>query len=50
TDEKGNFRLNNVPIVRHSLKFTYISYKEIVLSDIVANTEKEVTQLKCRRV
>lgn len=42
TDEKGNFRLNNVPIGRHSLKFTYISYKEIVLSDIVANTGKEV--------
>ena len=36
TDEKGNFRLNDVPIGRHSLKFTYISYKEIVLSDIVA--------------
>ena len=42
TDEKGNFRLNDVPIGRHSLKFTYISYKEIVLSDIVANTGKEV--------
>ncbi|MGE5355285.1 MAG: carboxypeptidase-like regulatory domain-containing protein [Deltaproteobacteria bacterium] len=42
TDGKGIFRLSNVPIGRHNLKFTYISYKELNVSDIVVNTGKEV--------
>lgn len=42
TDEKGNFRMKDVPLGRHSLKFSYVSYKEQVLSDIVVNSGKEV--------
>ena len=42
TDEKGNFRIADVSIGRHSIRFTYISYKENVLHDIIVNSGKEV--------
>ena len=42
SDEKGFFRLLNVPIGRHNLKFTYISYKEVIIPDIIVNSGKEV--------
>ena len=42
TDVKGRFRLNNVPIGRNTVKFSYIGYKDVVLNDIITTTGKEV--------
>ena len=42
TDEKGNYRLENVPIGRHDIKFSYVGYKDVVLTNIVVNSGKEV--------
>jgi len=42
SDEKGNFRLKNVPIGRHSLKFSYLGYKDLLLNDIIVTSGKEV--------
>jgi len=42
SDEKGRYRLNNVSIGRHSIKFTMIGYKDVVLDDIIVTSGKEV--------
>lgn len=42
TDVDGNFRIENVPVGRHSLKITYIGYEEQTLSNIVVTAGKEV--------
>src|SRR5687768_16518033 len=42
TDVSGQFRISSVPIGRHSLKVTYLGYKEVVIPNIVLNSGKEV--------
>lgn len=42
SDVKGKYRLNEVPIGRHSIKFSYIGYKDVILDDIIVTTGKEV--------
>lgn len=42
TDTDGNFRIENVPVGRHSLKITYIGYEEQTLSNVVVTAGKEV--------
>jgi len=42
TDAKGKFRIENVPVGRNSIKFSYIGYKEVVLNDIIVTSGKEV--------
>ncbi len=42
TDEHGNFRLENVPLGRHRIDFTYLGYHSIAMNDIVVNSSKEV--------
>ncbi len=42
TDVDGNFKLSNIPIGNISLRVSFIGYKEIVLSNIVVNSGKEV--------
>jgi hypothetical protein len=42
TDEKGNFRIEKVPLGRISLQLSYIGYETKTASDIVVNSGKEV--------
>ncbi len=42
TDLDGNFQLENIPVGRHTLLFTYIGYGEVVLPNILVNSAKEV--------
>lgn len=41
-DEEGNFRLQNVPVGRRSVKVRYVGYSEQILSDLVVGSAKEV--------
>lgn len=42
TDAEGKFSIDSVPIGRQSLKVTYLSYEDKVISDIVVTAGKEV--------
>jgi hypothetical protein len=42
TDEKGNFRIEKVPLGRITLQLSYIGYETKTVSDIVVNSGKEV--------
>ncbi|MDD4747041.1 MAG: TonB-dependent receptor [Salinivirgaceae bacterium] len=42
TDEKGYFRIENVEIGRISLKFSYIGYHDVTLSNLNLQTGKEL--------
>jgi hypothetical protein len=42
TDEKGDFRLTNIPVGRHNFKISYIGYKDAILNNIVVTSGKEV--------
>src|ERR1044072_1854809 len=42
TDVNGNFKLEEVPVGRQSLKITLLGYREIVLSDVAVTSGKEV--------
>ena len=41
TGADGEFRLENVPVGRHSLMVTFIGYEEIVLPDVLVSSAKE---------
>lgn len=41
TDENGNFRIERVPVGRHSLKITSIGYEDVIISNIVLSSAKE---------
>lgn len=42
TDLDGNFRLENIPIGRISLRFSYLGYEDKIIPNIVVNSGKEV--------
>jgi len=42
TDTEGKFRLLNVPVGRHSIKFSFIGYEDALLQNIIVTTGKEV--------
>jgi len=42
TNENGEFRLNNVPVGKQSLKITYLGYKEIMMQNLSVNAGKEL--------
>ncbi len=42
TDADGNYRIEKVPVGRHSFKITYMGYEEQTLSNIVVTAGKEV--------
>ena len=42
TDFDGNFRLNNIPVGRHSFKITFIGYEDVSLSEILVASGREV--------
>ncbi|MDZ4758728.1 MAG: TonB-dependent receptor [Bacteroidota bacterium] len=41
TDANGNFRLDNIPIGRHTLRFAKDGYKEAIIPDIIVSSAKE---------
>lgn len=42
TDVEGDFKINNVPLGRQTLKVSYVGYDEITLPNIVVTAGKEV--------
>src|SRR6478609_311032 len=42
TDQDGNFKLSKVPIGNHTLKISFIGYKDITLPNVIVNSGKEV--------
>ncbi len=42
TDAEGFYRLQKVPVGRHTLRFSYMGYKDVVLNNIIASSAKEV--------
>lgn len=42
TDENGNYIIEDVPVGRRALRFTYIGYKERVVQNVIVNSGKEV--------
>jgi hypothetical protein len=42
SDVDGNFKLNNVPIGRYSFRITFLGYEEIVLSEVLVGSGREV--------
>ncbi len=42
SDFDGNFRLENVPLGRHTIKVSYVGYEELLLPEIMVGSAKEV--------
>src|SRR5687768_15135996 len=42
SDPDGNFKIINVPVGKHTLKISYLGYKEVSLSNVIVNSGKEV--------
>ena len=42
TDPDGNFKLSKVPVGSHTLKISFIGYKDITLPNVIVNSGKEV--------
>lgn len=43
TDDKGLFRLDNVPLGRQSVKISYIGYKEQTIANLAITSGKEIS-------
>ncbi len=41
TDDKGEFKLANVPLGRHTIKINYLGYKEQVIPNVVVSAGKQ---------
>ncbi len=42
TDSQGNFRIEGVPVGRHTIKISFIGYEDHVISEMLVGTGKEV--------
>lgn len=42
TDPDGNFKLANVPVGTHTIRISFIGYKDITLPNVIVNSGKEV--------
>ena len=42
TDMDGKFRINKVPVGRRGLKISFVGYEEVVMSNVIVSTGKEV--------
>jgi len=42
TDLDGRFRLTDIPLGRHNLKFSFMGYKDVVLSNLILTSQKEL--------
>ena len=42
TDEQGDYRITNAPVGRVTLRFTYVGYEDITMSNVIVTGGKEV--------
>ena len=42
TDETGSFRIENVPVGRYTIRFSYLGYEEAVVTQLEATSSKQV--------
>ncbi|SKC61701.1 Carboxypeptidase regulatory-like domain-containing protein [Ohtaekwangia koreensis] len=42
TDSEGRFRIDNVPVGRHTIRVTYIGYEEQTIANVIVTAGKEV--------
>lgn len=42
SDDHGDYRIENVPVGRVTIRFTYVGYEDVVMSNIVVTVGKEV--------
>jgi len=42
TDENGNYRMDGVPVGRNKVKFSYVSYEEQTIDNVIVTSGKEV--------
>lgn len=42
SDHNGNFRIENVPIGRHTLRVTFVGYEDLILPELIVSAGKEV--------
>ena len=42
SDDDGNFRINNVPIGRHTVKASFLGYEPAIIKEIMVSSAKEV--------
>ncbi len=42
TDAEGRFRLTGIPVGRHDLRFSYVGYESLILSEVLVLSGKEV--------
>lgn len=42
TDVDGNFRLEQIPVGRHSVKVSYVGHQDVILNNIIVTSSKEV--------
>lgn len=42
SDINGEFRISKVPVGKHSLRITYLGYKERIIPNVVVNSGKEL--------
>lgn len=42
TDPDGNFKLTQIPVGTHTIRISFIGYKEVTLPNIIVNSGKEV--------
>ena len=41
SDEMGNFQIDDVPVGRHNLEFSYLGYELFLVSNVIVNSAKE---------
>jgi CarboxypepD_reg-like domain len=41
-DDNGFFKITGIPVGKHTLKISYVGYKDVVLNNIVVNSGKEL--------
>lgn len=42
TDERGNFRINNVPVGRYNIQATFMGYRSSIITEVSVTSSKEV--------
>src|SRR5262249_29947029 len=42
TDNDGKFKIEKVPAGRKTIRVTYVGYKDVLISDVIVNSAKEV--------
>lgn len=42
TDTEGNYKIENVPVGRQNIRFTYVGYEPLILNEVMIGSGKEV--------